>query len=62
MITSKHHDAARYIFADSQGGQIITEAPMKNHEDEELMLIEALVGRTTPFSSLMGYSDLRKKY
>ncbi|WP_048690842.1 FecR domain-containing protein [Catenovulum maritimum] len=62
VITSKHHDAARYIFADSQGGQIITEAPMKNHEDEELMLIEALVGRTTPFSSLMGYSDLRKKY
>jgi hypothetical protein len=47
-ITSKHHDAPRYILRD--GSQLIRPAPFINHTDEELMLIEALVGRKTPFS------------
>jgi len=45
-ITSKHHDDPRYI---TSAGEIQT-APFINHTDEELMLIETLVGRVTPFS------------
>ena len=45
-IESKHHDAPRYVTSDGR----IYSAPMLNHTDEELMLIEALVGRTTPFA------------
>lgn len=45
-IESKHHDAPRYVSADGR----LYPAPMLNHTDEELMLIETLVGRTTPFA------------
>lgn len=45
-IESKHHDAPRYVQADGR----IRPAPFVNHTDEELMLIETLVGRTTPFA------------
>lgn len=45
-IESKHHDAPRYVYADGR----IRPAPFVNHTDEELMLIETLVGRTTPFA------------
>jgi len=45
-IESKHHDAPRYVQADGS----IRPAPFVNHTDEELMLIETLVGRTTPFA------------
>lgn len=45
-ITSKHHDDPRYITAAGE----IQKAPFINHTDEELMLIEALVGRVPPFT------------
>jgi hypothetical protein len=45
-IESKHHDAPRYVAADGS----IRPAPFVNHTDEELMLIETLVGRTPPFA------------
>lgn len=61
-ITSVHHDAPRYILANPEGGKRITAAPMKNHTDEELMLVEAIVGRVTPFSSVKGYSTPRRGY
>lgn len=48
VINAKHHDAPRYILR--EGSQRIRPAPFVNHTDEELMLIEALVGRKTPFS------------
>ena len=49
-ITSKHHDAPRYILAATAAGPRIRPAPaMKNHTDEELALIEALAGRSPPF-------------
>lgn len=47
-VESRHHDAPRYI-ADAGADRIIP-APVINHTDEELMLIEALVGRTPPFA------------
>ena len=47
-IESKHHDRPRYITG--TGADRIKPAPVKNHTDEELMLIEALVGRIPPFA------------
>jgi hypothetical protein len=44
-IVSKHHDAPRYVAQNR-----IEPAPFINHTDVELALIEALVGRTPPFS------------
>lgn len=48
-VTSKHHDRPLYILAKSASGKAIRPAPFINHTDQELALIEALVGRTPPF-------------
>jgi hypothetical protein len=47
-IESRHHDAPRYVM--SSGDKRIVPAPLVNHTDQELALIEALVGRTPPFA------------
>lgn len=44
-----HHDAPKYIVVEPRAGRSIFPAPMLNHSDEELTLIEALVGRKPPF-------------
>jgi len=44
-LQTTRHDAPRYI---SRSG--IVPAPVKNHSDDELFLLESLVGRTPPFS------------
>lgn len=62
-VTSKHHDEPVYILAKAQVGKAIRKAPFINHTDQELMLIETLVGRTTPFVFPSGnYSGPRKDY
>ena len=48
-MVSKHHDRPIYILAEGPSGERIRAAPFINHTDQELMLIEALVGRTPPF-------------
>ena len=48
-VTSWHHDEPVYVLAKPKGGETIRPAPFINHTDLELMLIEALVGRKTPF-------------
>jgi hypothetical protein len=48
-VKSKHHDRPLYIVSDAEKGKNIRNAPFINHTDQELTLIEALVGRTTPF-------------
>lgn len=48
-VVSKHHDRPLYILANAPVGQNIRPAEFKNHTDQELMLIETLVGRTPPF-------------
>lgn len=45
-VTSQHHDAPKYV---TDKGEIQS-AGFINHTDEELLLIETLVGRTTPFA------------
>ena len=49
-IVSQQHDAPRYILAEGSPGERIRPAPFINHDDEELALIEALVGREPPFA------------
>jgi hypothetical protein len=49
-VVSKHHDRPLYVLAEAPPGRRIREAPVLNHTDQELALIEALVGRTPPFS------------
>jgi hypothetical protein len=48
-VKSKHHDRPLYIVKDAGQGKKILNAPFIDHTDEELSLIETLVGRTTPF-------------
>jgi len=48
LITSRNHDAPRYISRDASGGRRIREAPVINHDNEELKLLEAIVGRELP--------------
>jgi hypothetical protein len=48
-VTAKHHDQPLYILGKSASGKGIRAAPFINHTDQELMLIETLVGRTPPF-------------
>ncbi|MBT8136390.1 MAG: FecR domain-containing protein [Gammaproteobacteria bacterium] len=60
-LKTKHHDAPKYVYSDTYGGKLIEPAPFKDHTDQELMLLEEIVGRTPPFSSLLDpYSTPRR--
>lgn len=48
-VVSYHHNRPLYITQGESQGKNIRNAPFINHTDQELTLIEALVGRTTPF-------------
>jgi hypothetical protein len=48
-VSAKHHDRPLYILAQAPAGQSIRNAPFINHTDQELTLIETLVGRSPPF-------------
>ncbi len=61
-IVSEHHTAPRYILADTSAPQRIVPAPFKNHDDQELLLIETLVGRTTPYVVPKGVPRTRSSY
>lgn len=48
-VASKQHDRPVYVLGQGAAGGSIRNAPFINHTDQELMLIETLVGRTPPF-------------
>jgi len=48
-VAATHHDKPLYILTGAPPGENIRVAPFLNHTDQELMLIETLVGRRTPF-------------
>lgn len=58
---SKHHDQPRYVGKNSEGEASIRNAPMKNHTDMELVMLEALVGRTVPFVADKDYYGTPKR-
>jgi len=47
-VRTTHHEAPRYIMA-SGAPQMVVPAPVINHTDAELILLESLVGRQPPF-------------
>jgi hypothetical protein len=62
-ITAARHDKPIYIAADGAAGRKIRPAPFINHTDQELSLIETLVGRRVPYVfSGSGYSAPRRTY
>ena len=48
-VAATHHDKPLYILGNEAPGRNIRVAPFINHTDQELMLIETLVGRQPPF-------------
>jgi hypothetical protein len=62
-VVATHHDKPLYILAKGKQGERIRRAPFINHTDQELMLIESLVGRTPPFVfPLENYNAPRREY
>ncbi|HZF20180.1 MAG TPA: hypothetical protein VE008_10785 [Burkholderiales bacterium] len=62
-VVATHHDNPLYIVAKGKEGGRIRKAPFVNHTDQELMLIESLVGRTPPFVfPLENYNAPRRDY
>lgn len=62
-VVASHHDRPLYIVKDGGTGKNIRNAPFLNHTDQELALIETLVGRKTPFIfSNDAYSGPRRSY
>ena len=59
-VITEHHDSPRYILANAPAGEGIRQAPVINHTDEELELIESLVGRSVPFAFTGDYDSLKK--
>lgn len=62
IVTTTHHDAPRFILKNPEQGKLIIPAPVFNHTDEELALIEAIVGRESPISAIQGYKRPRRGY
>ena len=62
-VAATHHDRPLFIVAGQDRGRNIRAAGFRNHTDQELMLIETLVGRTPPFVFPGGaYSAPRREY
>jgi ferric-dicitrate binding protein FerR (iron transport regulator) len=62
-IVARQHDKPVYIVGGAPQGQAIRRAPFINHTDQELMLIESIVGRTPPFVFPgSAYSGPRRDY
>jgi len=48
VVRTKHHDQPRFIYPKGMP-RMIEKAPVINHTDAELILLESLVGRKVPF-------------
>ena len=47
-VKTRHHEQPRYIFGRG-AKELVTRAPVINHTDSELILLESMVGRRPPF-------------
>ena len=62
-VAAKHHDKPLYILTGAPKGKNIRRAGFVNHTDQELQLIETLVGRSPPFIFPKDdYSGPRREY
>jgi len=48
IVRTRHHEQPRYIMA-AGSPQMLMQAPVINHSDAELILLEGIVGRRPPF-------------
>lgn len=48
-VRTQHHDEPRFIYRKGMPS-LLEKAPIFNHTDAELIMLEELVGRTTPFA------------
>jgi hypothetical protein len=53
-VRTKHHEQPRYIMA-SGAPKMVMPAPVLNHTDAELTMLESLVGRKPPFAATGKY-------
>lgn len=54
-VVTEYHDKPYYVLSTAKSGnKLIVPAPVINHTDSELTLIEELVGRAPPFENLDG--------
>jgi len=56
IVNTRHHEQPRYVMAKG-APQMIMRAPVVNHADAELVLLESLVGRNVPFDPGLYRSD-----
>ena len=54
VVRTKHHEQPRYIMG-TGAPQMLMGAPVVNHTDAEVTMLEALVGRRPPFLDMPGY-------
>ncbi len=47
-VKTEHHEAPRYVYRPGEK-QLIVEAPVKNHTDKELIMLEEMAWRLPPF-------------
>ncbi len=52
-VTTRRHDEPRWIYA--SGESMLARAPVINHTDDELRMLEGLVGRSPPFGPRTTY-------
>ena len=54
VVRTTHHDQPRYIYAKGMP-RMMEKAPVVNHSDAELIMLEGLVGRVVPFIATGAY-------
>jgi hypothetical protein len=59
-VRTRHHESPRFIYGKGRA-TLIEKAPVINHRDEELILLESLVGRVPAFLQSQG-DELGPKY
>jgi hypothetical protein len=57
-VRTTHHEQPRYVMG-SGAPQMLMGAPVVNHTDAELTMLESLVGRRPPFVDMPGYQPGR---
>jgi hypothetical protein len=56
VVRTTHHESPRYIYP-AGAANIVQKAPVVNHKDDELILLESLVGRKPPFVDMDEYKS-----
>ncbi len=55
-VKTTHHDSPRFIFP-GDSGRLIETAPVVDHTNDELIMLESLVGRSPPFTGRQDDED-----